>query len=100
MADLAEVVLRAKEIALSQSSSASSGEETRLGVAEEVVQLIKHAISTGNRRVGDRYLFGGYKTQTPPIDSDGIYSGDDGHMMVEIAEDVFHHDECSRKRSF
>jgi flagellar hook-associated protein 3 FlgL len=86
---LTEIVDRAKEIALGQSSGASSNPDTRLGVAEEVTQLYQQAISTANRRIGDRYLFGGYKTQRPPVDPDGRYLGDDGHMMVEIARDVF-----------
>lgn len=87
--ELSEIVLRAKEIALNQSSSASSGEDTRLGVAEEVTQLFKQAVATANRRVGDRYLLGGYKTLKPPVDPEGKYLGDDGQMMIEIAGDVF-----------
>ena len=87
--ELSEIVVRAKEIAIGQSSAASSNEDTRLGVAEEVTQLFKHAVSIGNRRVGDRYLFGGYKTQKPPLDAEGTYKGDHGQMMVEIASDVF-----------
>ncbi len=89
ISDLADVVVRAKELAIGQSSMASSSEDTRRGVAEEVSELFRQAISTANRRVGDRYLFGGYKTQSPPIDSGGRYSGDQGQMMVEIGDDVF-----------
>jgi flagellar hook-associated protein 3 FlgL len=89
LADLVEVVVRAKEIAISQSSAASSSEDTRVSVSEEVGQLFQQAISVANRKVGDRYLFGGFKTQTPPVNQDGEYQGDDGQMMVEIAGDVF-----------
>lgn len=87
--ELAEVVARCKEIALGQSSGASANEDTRLGIAEEVTQLFQQAVAAANRRVGDRYLFGGYKTNKPPVDPDGRYQGDDGNMMVEIARDVF-----------
>lgn len=89
LSDLAEIAVRSKEIAISQSSGASSNESTRIGVSEEVSELYKQAISIANRRVGDRYIFGGYKTQRPPVDQDGRYLGDDGHMMVEIADDMF-----------
>jgi flagellar hook-associated protein 3 FlgL len=89
MTELTEIVNRAKEIALSQSSGASSNAESRLGVAEEVSSLYNQAVSTGNRRIGDRYIFGGYKTQRAPIDPDGKYHGDDGQMMLEISKDVF-----------
>ncbi len=89
LADLTEIVLRAKEIAINQSSAASSSDETRLGVAEEVTQLFKQAIVVANRRIGERYLFGGYKTQNPPVDPEGKYLGDSGQMMVEISSNVF-----------
>ena len=89
LADLSEIVMRAKEIAINQSSQASSNDDTRAGVAEEVTQLLQQALVTGNRRVGDRYLFGGFKTQKPPLDPEGRYMGDDGQMMVEIASEVF-----------
>jgi flagellar hook-associated protein 3 FlgL len=87
--DLSEIILRAKEIAIGQSSNASSTPESRLGVSEEVTQLFQRAVGTANRRIGDRYLFGGYKTQNPPVDADGQYLGDDGQMMVEIGRETF-----------
>lgn len=89
IAELADIVVRAKEIALGQSSGASANDETRLAVAEEVTQLYQSAIGTANRRVGDRYIFGGYKTDKPPVTVDGKYVGDDGNMMVEVGRDVF-----------
>ena len=89
LSELADIVVRAKEIAIGQSSRASSNDETRLGVAEEVTQLFKQAVATANRRIGDRYLFGGYKTNKPPVAPDGKYMGDQGEMMVEIAREVY-----------
>jgi flagellar hook-associated protein 3 FlgL len=89
LADLSEVVMRAKEIAIGQSSSASSTPESRYGVAEEVNQLYQQAVTTANRRIGDRYLFGGYKSTTTPVDAEGNYHGDEGQMMVEIGREVF-----------
>ncbi len=87
--DLSEIVMRAKEIAINQSSSASSTPESRFGVAEEVNQLFQRAVTTANRRVGDRYILGGYKNTSPPVDPEGNYHGDDGQMMVEIGREVF-----------
>jgi flagellar hook-associated protein 3 FlgL len=89
LGELTDILMRAKEIAINQSSGASSNEDTRLGVAEEVTQLFQQAVSTANRRIADRFLFGGYKTGNNPIDGDGRYKGDDGQMMVEVAKDVF-----------
>lgn len=87
--DLSEIVMRAKEIAIGQSSNASSTAESRYGVAEEVNQLFQRAVTTANRRVGDRFILGGFKTTTNPVDAEGNYHGDDGQMMVEIGREVF-----------
>lgn len=87
--DLSEIMIRAKEIAIGQSSTASSTPQTRLAVAEEVNQLYQRAIGTANRRIGDRYIFGGFKNSSIPVDSDGNYHGDAGEMMVEIGRDVY-----------
>ena len=89
VSELADIVVRAKEIAIQQSSSASSNDDTRVAVAEEVAQMFQQAINVANRRVGERYLFGGYKTNTPPVTEDGKYIGDNGQMTVEIGRDVF-----------
>jgi flagellar hook-associated protein 3 FlgL len=89
LGELADLVVRAKEIAINQSSGASSNEDTRLGVSEEVTQLFQQAVSTANRRIGDRFLFGGYKTDKAPVSAEGRYVGDDGQMMVEVGKDVF-----------
>jgi len=89
LSELCDIVVRAKEIALGQSSKASSNESTRLGVAEEVTQLFQQAVATANRRIGEKYIFAGFKTDRPPVDPEGRYTGDSGQQMVEIAKDVF-----------
>ena len=89
ISELADIVVRAKEIAVNQSSAASSNEDTRIAIAEEVDQLFQQSVAVANRRIGDRFIFGGYKTTNPPIDPEGRYKGDDGQMMVEIAKDIF-----------
>jgi flagellar hook-associated protein 3 FlgL len=89
LSEIADIVVRCKEIAINQASAASSTEESRVGVSEEVTQLYQQAVAAANRRIGDRYLFGGYKTQSAPVDPSGKYVGDEGQMMVEIAKGVF-----------
>lgn len=89
LGELSDLLVRAKEIALAQSSGASSNEDTRIGVAEEVTQLYNQSVAVANRRVGDRYIFGGYRISKPPVDSNGRYQGDDGQMMTEIGKGVF-----------
>jgi len=89
LSELSDLVVRAKEIAIGQSSGASANDDTRKGLAEEVKQLFLQAVSTGNRRIGERYLFGGYRVHEPPIDQDGVFRGDGGKMMVEVSNGVY-----------
>lgn len=89
LSELSDIVVRAKEIAIGQASGASSNDDTRLAIAEEVTHLFQSAVAVANRRIGDRYIFGGYKTDAAPVSTEGQYVGDDGQIMVEVGRDVF-----------
>lgn len=88
LGELAELLIRAKDLALSQSSDASADAGTRRVTASEVEQLFSQAVQIGNRKLGDRFLFGGYRTTRPPFNSNGKYSGDDGEMRVSIDKEA------------
>jgi flagellar hook-associated protein 3 FlgL len=87
--EVTNLVVRAKELALGQASSAANGADSRAMVAEEIKNIIAEVNSISNRRLGDRYIFSGYKTSTTPFDNSGNYVGDDGKIMVEVQKDVF-----------
>lgn len=89
LGDMSELVMRAKELALSQSNDGSGNEESRRVVATEIQQLYAQLVSIGNRKIGDRYIFGGFKTQNAPFDAEGRYFGDKGEMNVHIDKDTF-----------
>ncbi len=89
LGEVYDIFLRAKEIAIGQASDASANADSRLGVAQEVNALYKQLVSVSNRRVGQQYLFGGYKTLDQPYDTDGNYKGDMGEIPIEIQKDVF-----------
>lgn len=89
LGDLTEVLSRAKELAVSQSSDASANEESRRVVATEVEQLYNQMVTIGNRKLGDRFIFGGFKTQNAPFDPQGQYNGDNGEMMIHIDKESF-----------
>jgi len=89
LADLSEVMMRAKELAISQSNDASANEESRRVVATEVEQLHNQLVNIGNRKIGDRFIFGGFRTQIAPFTSDGKYQGDSGEMSVHIDKEAF-----------
>ena len=87
LAELTEVYTRAKELAISQSSDASADEKTRQVAATEVRQLHDQVVQVANRKLGDRFLFSGFKTTQKPFDQNGRYSGDDGEMRISIQKE-------------
>ncbi|RME18600.1 MAG: flagellar hook-associated protein 3 [Bdellovibrio sp.] len=82
-------LVRAKELALAQANDASANAETRRVVATEIEQIYKQIVRVANRKLGDRYIFGGFSTTRPPFDSSGKYFGDDGEMLVHVDKGSF-----------
>ncbi|WP_413586287.1 flagellar hook-associated protein FlgL [Bdellovibrio sp. HCB274] len=89
LGELSDILVRAKELAVSQSNDASGNAETRMVTASEIEQIYNQAVQIGNRKLGERYVFAGYKTQTTPFDHAGNYFGDDGDMKVQTHKDSF-----------
>jgi len=84
LSEASELVIRAKELAIQQANDASAGPETRKMVATEIAHIRDQMVNIANRRFGDRYLFGGYKTLKAPFDLRGNYYGDDAEIEVPI----------------
>ena len=83
---LTDILVRAKEIAVSQSSDFFS-KSARQGAANEIKQLRNMALAISNKRIGTRYLFAGFKSNAAPFNPDGQYMGDKGRVYFEIAQD-------------
>ena len=89
LSELSETLMRAKELAIQQANDAGGSSETRKTVASEIEQIYSQAVQIGNRKMGDRYIFAGFNTTTPPFDHSGEYAGDNGDMNVQINKDAF-----------
>lgn len=89
LGELSDLLVRAKELAISQSNDASGNSESRNVTAAEVGQIYNQSVYIGNRKLGDRFIFGGYKTQTTPFSIHGDYKGDDGDMKVQTQKDAY-----------
>ncbi len=83
-----DILNKAKEIAIAQSSDFYDA-NIRGNVSNEIKQLRNQALSIANRRVGNKYLFGGYKTLTKPFTKEGNFQGDTGKITLEISKDFF-----------
>lgn len=89
---LSDVLTRANELAVSQGT-ATANADTRRIVKAEVDQLLSFAISLGNTKHGDGYLFGGALSaaapftldESDPDDLDFTATGSTGEHTVEIA---------------
>lgn len=87
--ELTENLMRAKELVLQSANDAGGGEETRRITAQEVEQIHNQAISIANRKLGERYIFGGFRTTKAPFDVAGNYVGDDGDIRIQINKGTF-----------
>ncbi len=88
LGEMGDLLIRAKELAVQQASDGASGPETRRMVGMEMRQIFEQMVNVGNRKFGDRYLFGGYKTTQAPFDMKGNYYGDDAEIEVPIDKDA------------
>lgn len=85
---MTELMVKAKELAIAQSSDLYNP-EVRENVSNEVRQMRHMLLGLANKRLGSRYIFGGFKTTEPPFTSEGRYLGDKGHMTLEVSKDFF-----------
>jgi flagellar hook-associated protein 3 FlgL len=91
--EVSNLAARAQEIAL-QLSSGSQTAEVRTAAVSEIDQLLDEAIGLGNTQLNGKYIFGGYRTATPPFVhsvSGGVesvvYQGDLNDFQVQIGPD-------------
>ena len=88
LAQFGEAVIRTKELAL-QGASDTVGESQRAMIGSEISQISNSILEMANRRMGERFLFGGFKTQANPFNKDGEYKGDDGEIKIQNQQGGF-----------
>lgn len=89
ISELSDLLIRAKELALGQASDASANAQSRKVVGTEVQQLFQQAVNVGNRKLGDRYIFGGSRTTKPPFNHKGAYTGNVSEMRIHVDKSSF-----------
>ncbi|MBI4686809.1 MAG: flagellar hook-associated protein FlgL [Nitrospirae bacterium] len=83
MASVTDSLKRAKELAL-QGATGTVDAASRLPLSKEVGQIRDHLLSLANSRLGNRYVFSGFKTGTAAFSSTFTYNGDSGGIEVAI----------------
>lgn len=89
--DIAGALTRGKELAVSQISGTATG-ETRKFTAFEIDNLILQVLQAGNKKVGNRFVFGGSKVTAAPFQKDSqgrvVYLGNTEAIRMEIGRNV------------
>ncbi|MBC7660372.1 MAG: flagellar hook-associated protein FlgL [Chitinophagaceae bacterium] len=83
-----DYLIRAKELAVSLSSGTYAA-NSRESAGLEVKEILEGVVSLANSQYNNRYVFGGFRTQTPPITGDGEFSGDDGAIYLPVENGTF-----------
>lgn len=84
LAEMTNVLMRAKELAVQMSSGSNQSPDALKSVQAEVDELFYQTVQIANARIGEKYVFGGYKNDQPPFDVDGNYFGDNGEIEIEV----------------
>ena len=89
-----EVVQRAREIGVHAANGTLSAAD-RQRMAPEIEQLAKQLVALSSSRLGDQYVFSGFRTDTAPYGSPpagsaaaGAYQGDAGTIVARVAPGV------------
>ena len=85
LADVGDVLTRAKEIAVAMANGAMSAAD-RASAASEVHELSQRLLSLGNFRFDNRYLFGGFVNGAAPFTAavgGATYNGDSGVIEIQ-----------------
>lgn len=80
-------LIRARELTVQLANPVYTAQQ-RASAAEEIDGLFKTIVAQMNTRVGQRYVFGGFKDGTEPFTAAGVYQGDTGARQIEIAPGV------------
>lgn len=66
MSNMTNLIQRAQELA-TQAANFTNNQDGRNAIALEIDQIINQMVQLGNTDISGKYLFGGFKTDTPPF---------------------------------
>lgn len=81
-------LIRAKELSVTLAN-ATYDASSREAAAREMAEVVEGVVSLANSTYGNRYLFGGFRTQTPPVSRNGNFLGDDGAIFLQVDDGTF-----------
>lgn len=88
LTNISDRLIRAKELAIAMAND-NYDSKSREATSREISEIINEVIQLGNSNYNNRFVFSGFRTQTPPLSMDGNYLGDDGMIFLQIENDNF-----------
>jgi flagellar hook-associated protein 3 FlgL len=85
---LTDNLIRAKELAIAMAND-TYNRGSREASGREIREIIDEVVLVGNSNYNGRFVFAGFRNQTPPITEDGNFVGDDGKIFVEVSPGAF-----------
>jgi flagellar hook-associated protein 3 FlgL len=82
LGDVYEGLTQARALAL-QGASDTSSKENRTAIAQEMRKIRDTMVSLGNTKIGDKFVFAGYRDQTAPFEQNGTFVGDGSTKEVQ-----------------
>lgn len=88
LSSMSTMVTSAQSLVIGAASAATNNPTSLINDAAQVDSMIAQAIQVGNTKIGNQYLFGGSSTSQPPINANGLYTGNAVPTNVEINNGV------------
>ncbi len=85
---VADNLMRAKELSVGMANDTYDA-NSRDASAREVKEMIDEVVQLGNTTFNGRYIFAGFRNQTPPLSLEGDYLGDDGKIFLQVSPNDF-----------
>jgi flagellar hook-associated protein 3 FlgL len=88
LSSITDGLIRAKELSVAMANDTNNA-STRMATSREIREIIDQVVMSANANYNGKYVFAGFRNQTPPVTEDGNYVGDDGKIFVEVSPGAF-----------
>jgi flagellar hook-associated protein 3 FlgL len=85
---IADGLGRVQELAIAMAND-TYAIDSRQATAKEIGQIMNQIVQMGNSKFNGRYVFSGFRTNSPALDADGVFLGDDGEIFLQIGKNNY-----------
>ncbi len=88
LTSLTDSLIRAKELAVAMANDTNNA-SSRMATSREIREIIDQVVMAGNANYNGKFVFAGFRNETPPLTEDGNFIGDDGKIFVQVTPGTF-----------